>query len=120
MCISLSLDPPPPPTIITPISFTAGLSFTVEWSEPPGSCEMIDSFDPQISPNDLSCMMNGMTYTCSYNETHLGQTYTFTVSALNCGTQRGEEASVSINLQGMSPHSVLCFDKDRNCFARKF
>ena len=120
MYISLPLDPPPPPTIITPISFTVGASFTMEWSEPPGSCEMIDSFDPQISPNDLNCMMNGMTYTCSYSEANLGETYTFTVLALNCGTQRGEEASVSVNLQGMSPHSVLCFDKDRNCFARKF
>jgi len=28
--------------------------------------------------------------------------YTFTVSALNCGTQRGEEANISVNLQGMS------------------
>ena len=68
---------------------------------------MVDGFDPQISPSDLSCVRSGMTYTCSYNETDLGQTYTFTVSALNCGTQRGEEANVTVDLQGMSTHSML-------------
>ena len=115
-CSIVDLAPPPVP-VITAVSFTTGTSFTIEWSEPPGSCEMVDGFDPQLSPNDLSCMMSGMTYTCFYSRAHLGQTYTFIVSALNCDTQRGEEASVSVNLQGMSPHSVLCFDKDRNCFA---
>ena len=110
---------PPPTPAITAVSFTAGTSFMIEWSESAGSCEMVDGFDPQLSPNDLSCMMNGMTYICSYRETHLGQMYTFTVSALNCGIQRGEEASVSINLQGMLHHSVLCFDKGKNCFTRK-
>ena len=101
MYISLPPDPPPVPTITTPITFTAGTDFTVEWSEPPGSCEMVDGFVPQISPNDLSCMMSGMTYTCSYNETHLGQTYNFTVSAFNCGTQRGDINCTEIVLQGM-------------------
>ena len=101
VCISLPLAPPPVPTIIKPISFSAIMSFTVEWSEPPGSCEMVDSFDPQISPSDLSCMMNGMTYTCSYSETHLGQMYNFTVSALNCGTQRGDVNHTEIVMQGM-------------------
>ena len=101
----MHLAPPPAPVIT--VNFTAGTNFTTKWSDPPGSCEIIDSFDPQISPNGLSCVMNGMNYTCSYSETHLGQTYNFTVSALNCGTQRGGEASVSVNLQGMTPHSVL-------------
>ena len=41
------------------------------------------------------------TVTCSYNETHLGQMYTFSVAALNCDIQRGDEATITINLQGM-------------------
>jgi len=90
---------PPPAPAIAAVGFNAATSFTTEWSEPSGSCEMSDSFGPQISPNDLRCTMNGMTYTCSYSEAHLGQMYTFTVSAFNCGTQRGEEASVSVNLR---------------------
>ena len=109
MCISLPPALPPAPTIITPINYT-NASFTIEWSETPRGCEMVNSFEPRISPNDLSCVMSGMTYTCSYSETNLGQMYTFTVSALNCGIQRGGEASVSVNLQGtcMWTNYVLC------------
>ena len=47
------------------------------------------------------------TVTCSYNRTHLGQMYTFTVVALNCGTQRGDEATITINLQGMSLTKIV-------------
>ena len=55
--------------------------------------------------------MSGMAYTCLYSGTHLGQMYTFIVSALNCGTQRGQEANVTVNLQGKSTHSLLYFDR---------
>ena len=93
---------PPAPTI-TDVSFTAGVSFTVEWSESPGSCETVDGFSVNITPNDLSCTRSSMTtVTCSYNETHLGQMYTFSVAALNCDTQRGDEATRTLDLQGMS------------------
>ena len=109
MCVSLPLAHPLAPTITT-VSFTAGAAFTVGWSETPGSCEILDSFHPQISPSDLSCMMSGMIYTCSYSETHLGQVYTFTVSALNCGTQRADVNHTEIVLQGMyiPVHAYYC------------
>ena len=100
--VFLSPAPPPAPTI-TDVSFTAGVSFTVEWSETSGSCETVDGFTFNITPNDLSCTRSTMTtVTCSYNRTHLGQMYTFTVAALNCGTQRGDEATITINLQGIA------------------
>ena len=97
--VFLSPAPPPAPTI-TDVSFTAGVSFTVKWSETSGSCETVDDFAFNITPNDLSCTRSTMT--CSYNRTHLGRMYTFTVAALNCGTQRGDEATITINLQGIA------------------
>ena len=113
--VFLSPAPPPAPTI-TDVSFTAGVSFTVEWSETSGSCETVDNFTFNITPNDLSCTRSTMTtVTCSYSRTHLGQMYTFSVAALNCGTQRGDEATITINLQGVSltkivkhGHNVYC------------
>ena len=50
------------------------------------------------------------TATCSYNRAHLGQTYTFSVAALNCGTQRGDEDSITINLQGASLTKIVNHD----------
>ena len=103
--VSLSPAPPPAPTI-TGVRFTAGESFTVEWIETPGSCDTVDGFTFNVAPNDLSCTRSSMTTaTCSYNRAHLGQTYTFSVATLNCDTQRGDEATITINLHGM-PHNV--------------
>ena len=100
--VFLSPAPPPAP-VITFFSFTAGVSFTVEWSETPGSCETVDGFTFNITPNDLSCTRSTMTtVTCSYNRTHLGQMYTFSVAALNCDIQSGDEATITINLQGIA------------------
>ena len=105
--VSVPPDPPPAPTI-TIVSFTDDVSFTVEWSETPGSPETVDNFTFNITPNDLSCTRSTMTaVTCSYNRTHLGQMYTFTVAALNCGTQRGDEATITINLQGVSLTKIV-------------
>lgn len=107
MSFLFSPAPPPAPTI-TDVSFTAGVSFTVEWSETPGSCETVDNFTFNITPNDLSCTRSTMTtVTCSYNRTHLGQMYTFTVAGLNCGTQSGDEATITISLQGMSLTKIV-------------
>ena len=93
---------PPTPTI-TDVSFTAGVSFAVKWSETSGSCETVDGFAFNITPDYLSCTRSTMTtVTCSYNRTHLGQMYTFSVAALNCGTQSGDEATITINLQGIA------------------
>ena len=106
---SVSLPPalPSAPTI-TDVSFTTGVSFTVEWTETPGSCETVDGFTVNITPNDLSCTRSSRTtVTCSYNRTHLGQRYTFSVATLNCDTQRGNEATRTVNLQGM--HAVKWF-----------
>ena len=94
-------DPPPAPNV-TNVSFATAVSFTVEWSETPGSCETVDGFTFNITPNYLSCTRSSMTMvTCSYNRTQLGQAYTFSVAALNCDTQRGDEATRTVNLQGM-------------------
>ena len=40
-------------------------------------------------------------YTCQYKYESLDQTYTLTISALYCGTQRGSEANATIHLQGI-------------------
>ena len=108
----LSPAPPPAPTI-TGVRFAAGESFTVEWRETPGSCETVDGFTFNITPNDLSCTSSSMTMvTCSYSETRLGQTYTFSVAALNCDTQRGDEATSTVNLQGISKNLCSMGQKD--------
>ena len=103
-CISLPPAPPPAPSI-TGFSITTGESFTVELSETPGSCERIDGFTFKVIPDDLSCNKTSMTnteVTCLYNHTHMGQMYNFTAAALNCGNQRGDETSISVNMTGMS------------------
>ena len=101
-CVFLPPAPPPAPNI-TGVRFTAGVRVTVEWKKTPGSCETVDDFTFNITPNDLSCTRSTMTtVTCSYNRTHLGQMFTFTVAALNCDIQRGDEATITINLQGRS------------------
>ena len=96
--IHFSPAPPPVPVIVN-VSFAACTNFTVEWSEP---TEMVDGFDPNIDPSDLQCSRDNMTtYTCQFSRVHLGQAYTFTVSALYCGTVKGDEAIITVNLQGM-------------------
>ena len=93
-----SLASPQAPTI-TNIAFTAGRTFTVEWSE---SAELIDGIDFNIVPDTLNCTRGTNTmYTCQYNAKSLGQTYTLTISALYCGTQRGSEGNATIHLQGI-------------------
>ena len=83
----------------------------MEWRETPGSCETVDGFTFNVTPNDLSCTSSSMTtVTCSYNRAHLGQTYTVTVAALNCDTQRGNEDSITINLQGMPSTKIVKHD----------
>ena len=70
----------------------------MEWSEP---AEMIDGIDFNIVPNNLNCTRGTNTmYTCQYNAKSLGQTYTLAISALYCGTQRGNKAIATVNLQG--------------------
>ena len=36
--------------------------------------------------------------------------YTFSVAALNCGTQRGDEATRTVNLQGMPLTKIVKHD----------
>ena len=98
--IFLPPAPPPAPYIID-VGFIAEGRFSVEWMEARGS-QMVNGFTFSTTPTGLSCRNNSMTtVTCSYNESNLGQTYTFTVAALNCGTQKGNEASHRIHLRGM-------------------
>ena len=86
---------PPAPTI-TYIAFFASRAFSVEWSEP---VEMIDF---NIVPNTLNCTRGTNTrYTCQYSAKSLRQTYTLTISALYCGSQRGSEANATVYLQGI-------------------
>ena len=92
---------PPPAPYITDVGYFDMVRFTVGWIEAPGS-QMVDGFTFNITPNDLMCKMRDMTVTCPYTETNLGQTYIFTVAALNCGTQMGSYAPHRIHLRGMS------------------
>ena len=74
----------------------------MEWMEAPGS-QMVNGFTFSTTPTGLSCTNNSMTtVTCSYNERNLNKNYTFTVAALYCGTQKGNEAFHRIHLRGMS------------------
>ena len=98
--VSISLPPGPPPAPeICGVSFPTNVSsFTVEWRDN----EMVDNFTFRITPSDLDCTRDSMTAaTCTYDETDWGKTYTYVVSALNCGNQSGNEANGSIQLYGM-------------------
>ena len=100
--IFLPPAPPPAPHILD-VGYPTNVSFSVEWMEAPGS-QMVNGFTFNVTPDGLSCTMNRVTktVTCFYNETHLCQTYIFTVAALNCGTQKGHEASHRMHLKGLS------------------
>ena len=70
---------------------------------------MVDGFDFSITPNDLHCTVNSMTATCLYDVTHWGQIYTFSIAALNCGSQRGNESTNRVLLEGMSLTINTCY-----------
>ena len=97
----ISLPPGPPPAPKIPSVSIINGSFTVEWKEPDSS-EMVDNFTFRITPNDLVCIRDSITTaTCKFDMAHWGKIYNYSVSALNCGNQSGNEATGRIQLQGM-------------------
>ena len=70
---------------------------------------MVDGFDFSITPSDLHCTVNSMTATCSYDMSHWGRIYNYTVAALNCDTQRGNESTNRVLLEGMSLTINTCY-----------
>ena len=99
---------PGTPMVLFPIP---GQQFTITWDQP--SLNMsgpVDAYFVNISGRNDLCgnvdtlqRVNNRSYTCSGWRMSIGQKYTFTVQAANCGgTQRGPTGDpVTVCLQGM-------------------
>ena len=103
--ISLPPAPPQSPEIISQSVDFGDSSFAVTWR----SRDVVDGFDFSITPSDLHCTVNSMTATCLYNMSHWGRIYNYTVAALNCDTQRGNESTNRVLLEGMSLTINTCY-----------
>ena len=119
--MNISHPGPPQAPEIRAVRFTAD-NFTVEWQ---ARGESADNFTFDITPNDFYCTRSSLTTaTCPYSRVNQGQVYIYTVAALNCGSQRGDESTGRVELQGMSLtiktyHFYQCTERDRYILSYK-
>ncbi len=117
--ISFSVLSPPPNVSCILLSSPGAAEVSLSWSPSFTSQHAVERYRVSVSPNPSSCSCDQVSPSEDYSCSGLvpGQMYNFTVSAINCGGQEGEDKTFFITLNGLNNYSsttilicrYLCF-----------